>query len=89
MTEKTTLDARPSASVWPAGQYRADGRVRVDARIVHGAPDGGFKLGAGKTEWFRDHEVGPEMVVVPGGSFTMGSREHEAGIMPTRGRSTR
>jgi formylglycine-generating enzyme required for sulfatase activity len=79
MTKKTTLDARPSAAVSPAGKYRADGRVRVDARTVHGAPGGWFKPGAGKTEWFRDYEAGPEMVVVPAGSFTMGSPEHEVG----------
>jgi hypothetical protein len=33
--------------------------------------------GAGKTEWFRDLDVGPEMVVVPAGSFVMGSPEFE------------
>jgi formylglycine-generating enzyme required for sulfatase activity len=33
--------------------------------------------GAGKTEWFKDLDVGPEMVVVPAGSFTMGSPENE------------
>src|SRR5262245_24236758 len=27
--------------------------------------DGWFKPGAGKTEWFKDLDVGPEMVVVP------------------------
>jgi formylglycine-generating enzyme required for sulfatase activity len=29
--------------------------------------------GTGKTEWFKDIDVGPELVVVPAGSFTMGS----------------
>lgn len=51
----------------------ADGRIMVNAAIVEGAPDGWFKPGAGKTEWFKDHAHGPEMVVVPAGSFTMGS----------------
>ncbi|MGH6814971.1 MAG: SUMF1/EgtB/PvdO family nonheme iron enzyme, partial [Hyphomicrobiaceae bacterium] len=33
--------------------------------------------GSGKTEWFKDIEVGPEMVVVPAGEFSMGSPENE------------
>lgn len=53
-------------------RYRAEGRVKIDARIIHGAPDGWFKPGAGTTEWFKDHDMGPEMVVVPAGSFMIG-----------------
>jgi formylglycine-generating enzyme required for sulfatase activity len=49
----------------------------VDAKIIHGAPDGWFKPGAGKDEWFKDLDIGPEMVVVPAGSFTMGSSPSE------------
>ncbi len=55
----------------------AEGRIKVDTKIVHGAPDGWFKPGAGKQEWFKDHEHGPEMVVVPAGSYTMGSPANE------------
>jgi formylglycine-generating enzyme required for sulfatase activity len=58
-------------------RYRAEGRIKVDARIVHGPPDGWFNPGAGKSEWFKDIDIGPEMVVVPAGSFTMGSPESE------------
>jgi formylglycine-generating enzyme required for sulfatase activity len=36
-----------------------------------------FKPGAGRTEWFKDCPTCPEMVVVPAGSFTMGSPEIE------------
>ena len=36
-----------------------------------------FKPGAGKTEWFKDCSTCPEMVVVPAGRFTMGSRANE------------
>ena len=57
--------------------YRAKGRIKVDATIVHGAPDGWFLPGNGKAEWFKDHEMGPEMVVVPAGKFIMGSPDTE------------
>ena len=58
-------------------RYRAEGRIKVDATIVHGAPDGRFLPGNGKAEWFKDHEMGPEMVVVPAGKFIMGSPDTE------------
>lgn len=32
-----------------------------------------FLPGAGKAEWFKDVDFGPEMVVVPSGTFVMGS----------------
>jgi formylglycine-generating enzyme required for sulfatase activity len=58
-------------------ELRAQGRVKVDAPIVHGAPDGWFMPGAGKQEWFKDHGLGPEMLVVPAGEFIMGSSPSE------------
>jgi formylglycine-generating enzyme required for sulfatase activity len=57
--------------------YKAEGRIKVDAGIFHGAPKGWFKPGAGKIEWFKDIEIGPEMVVIPAGEFTMGSNDFE------------
>jgi formylglycine-generating enzyme required for sulfatase activity len=36
-----------------------------------------FKPGSGRTEWFKDCAECPEMVVVPAGSFTMGSPANE------------
>jgi formylglycine-generating enzyme required for sulfatase activity len=38
-----------------------------------------FVPGVGKTEWFKDIDVGPEMVVVPAGGFIMGSPDSEEG----------
>jgi len=50
---------------------RAEGRVKVDAamfspRDSEAAQAGWLKPGGGKIEWFKDLDVGPEMVVVPG-----------------------
>jgi formylglycine-generating enzyme required for sulfatase activity len=58
-------------------RYRVEGRIRVDARIVHGAPEGWFLPGNGTVEWFQDQDGGPEMVVVPAGEFMMGSPASE------------
>ncbi|MGA2293376.1 SUMF1/EgtB/PvdO family nonheme iron enzyme [Bradyrhizobium sp.] len=44
---------------------KAEGRIKVDTGIVHVATGGWFKPGAGKVEWFKDIDTGPEMVVVP------------------------
>ncbi len=55
----------------------AEARIKVRNVIAHGAPEGRFLPGAGKTEWFQDAEDGPEMVIVPAGSFMMGSPETE------------
>jgi hypothetical protein len=63
-------------------RMRAEGRIRVDANIVHGAPQGWFKPGAGKTEWFKDHGHGPELVVVPAGEFSMGSTDYRSDEKP-------
>jgi formylglycine-generating enzyme required for sulfatase activity len=56
---------------------RAEGRVLVEAAIVQNAKGKWFLPGAGRAEWFKDHEAGPEMVVVPAGKFMMGSPDTE------------
>jgi len=76
LTETRLGDVRPKPEDrWAA--LRAEGRIEVATKFVHGAPDGWFKPGAGKSEWFRDHEHGPEMVIVPAGNFMMGSPASE------------
>jgi formylglycine-generating enzyme required for sulfatase activity len=56
---------------------RAEGRILVDVEIVRNANGKWFLPGAGWAEWFKDHEQGSEMVVVPAGSFIMGSPDDE------------
>ncbi|MFM9939437.1 MAG: SUMF1/EgtB/PvdO family nonheme iron enzyme [Hyphomicrobiaceae bacterium] len=46
-------------------RHKAEGRIKIAAKQVHGAPEGWFKPGSGKVEWFKDLDAGPEMVVVP------------------------
>lgn len=38
-----------------------------------------FSPGNGRLEWFKDLDVGPEMVIVPAGSFLMGAADDERG----------
>ena len=66
-------------------QRAEEGRQCQPAAIpVEVGPPGGSHVrllipGAGKTEWFKDLDIGPEMVVVPAGSFVMGSPVFEEG----------
>jgi formylglycine-generating enzyme required for sulfatase activity len=77
----TRTRALPSDPTPPASsqedRMRAEGRVLVDVAIARNANGKWFLPRAGKTEWFKDHEAGPEMVVVPAGNFEMGSPDDE------------
>jgi formylglycine-generating enzyme required for sulfatase activity len=53
------------------------GRIAIGAAIIHNPQGREFLPGAGKTESFKDCLGCPEMVVVPQGSFTMGSPKDE------------
>jgi formylglycine-generating enzyme required for sulfatase activity len=66
--------ARPAVRT-PAAISQNEGvrRIFIDAAIIHNANGKWFLPGAGRAEWFKDHETGPEMIVVPAGSFNMGS----------------
>ena len=59
-------------------RYRAEGRIKVTAAFAGPAGFKWFVPGAGKSEWFKDLDTGPEMVVVPAGSFLMGSPPDES-----------
>jgi formylglycine-generating enzyme required for sulfatase activity len=58
---------------------RRPGAIPVEVGLHGRSQQRYFLPGAGKSEWFKDHEHGPEMVVVPAGCFMMGSLEGERG----------
>lgn len=66
-----------SGSGKESGGTLASDRIPVDASILHNVSGNLFAPGSGRLEWFKDHESGPEMVVVPEGRVTMGSPETE------------
>ena len=72
-----SLQARRSTQQTAPAATSAEGRIKVDASFIHGAPDGWFLPGNGKAEWFKDHEHGPELVVVPAYEFSMGSTDYD------------
>ncbi len=74
--EHRKAEERRRAQEAVVARYRAEGRIKMDTQTVHMAPEGWFGPGAGKAEWFKDLDVGPEMVVVPAGSFRMGSDDY-------------
>ena len=67
-----------SAATSAAPAERPSGLVAIDAPFAHGAPAGKFSPGNGESEWFQDCAEGPRMVVLPAGSFMMGSQPDEA-----------
>ncbi len=64
-------------------------RPAANERVVNGAiealsvgpqalsPVCYFEAGGGRTDWFKDAEFSPEMVVVPAGHFTMGAGDDD------------
>jgi formylglycine-generating enzyme required for sulfatase activity len=70
--------AAPPRGASGTDRMRAEGRIEVDSNFIRGAPEGWFKPGAGTTECFKDHEHGPELVVVPAYEFSMGSTDYDS-----------
>ena len=77
LIKKLQLGVKPQPG--PAPIKSDDGRIKIDAATVHGAPDGRFLPGNGKSEWFKDHPLAPEMAIIPKGQFVMGSPAGEEG----------
>lgn len=77
--ERLIKKLRPGGKPQPVPVKSGDGRIETGAAIVHGVPDGRFLPGNGKSEWFKDHQLAPEMVVIPKGQFIMGSPADEEG----------
>jgi formylglycine-generating enzyme required for sulfatase activity len=76
--EQERIAREKAAAEQRAAKYAADGRIKVDGAIFSprdnvAAQDGWLKPGACKVEWFKDLDIGPEMVVVPGNpAFAIG-----------------
>ncbi len=77
-SEQERIAKEKAAAEQQAAKYVADGPIKVDAAIFsprdsEAAQAGWLKPGAGKIEWFKDLDIGPEMVVVPGNpAFAIG-----------------
>ncbi len=76
--ERIALLEKDADTTSRVSQYSSEGRIKVDARNVHGALGGRFKPGA-DSESFRDFDIAPELVVVSAGEFWMGPMEGEGG----------
>jgi formylglycine-generating enzyme required for sulfatase activity len=77
--ERLIKKLRLGAGAVPPGPPPDDGRIKIDAAMIIGAPQGRFLPGNGKAEWFKDHALAPEMVVIPKTErpFLMGSPPEE------------
>ena len=69
--QQVAVDAPPAKSPPPGRCDGVEVVVAKEKRCLHPA--------RGNTEWFKDCPTCPEMVVVPAGTFTMGSPEAEQG----------
>jgi formylglycine-generating enzyme required for sulfatase activity len=81
---QSSKEVEPQQQVWE-GQQRATATIRLEVGLPGKSETRLFVPGAGKAEWFKDLDAGPEMVVVPAGSFMMGSPESEAGRWTNEG----
>ncbi len=75
--EKARLAKEEAERQQRVARYKAEGRIEIGAPFSTNSHGRWFLPGAGKKEWFKDLEAGPEMVVVPAGRFMMGSPKDE------------
>ena len=80
LAERKAREAREQeARSRDEARKRAEGRIPVKVGLPGNEQTRWLKPGAGRTEWFKDCAECPEMVVVPAGSFLMGSPQSEVG----------
>ncbi len=77
IAERERLASEEAKRQQIVARFKAEGRMEIAAPFVTNPNGRWFLPGAGKTEWFKDIENGPEMVVAPAGKFMMGVPEDE------------
>lgn len=55
-----------------------EGRLKIGARIYENEKFPFFLPGAGRNEWFQDHEIASKMLVIPDGTMICGARAGES-----------
>jgi formylglycine-generating enzyme required for sulfatase activity len=70
--QQREAEARERAEV---ARRKAEGQIQLRSGVAPNEETRWLRPGAGKTEWFRDFAAAPEMVIVPAGTFLMGSRD--------------
>ena len=76
--EQERIAREKTAAEQQAAKFAADGRIKVGAAVFsprdnEAVQAGWLKPGAGKVEWFKDLDIAPELVVVPGNpAFAIG-----------------
>jgi formylglycine-generating enzyme required for sulfatase activity len=68
--QQREAEAREQAEV---ARRKAEGQIQLRSGVAPNEETRWLRPGVGKTEWFRDFAAAPEMVIVPAGTFLMGS----------------
>ena len=84
---KPGIDATLQPTALPTPER--EGRIKVNVRTIQAtsevAKSGWLLPGNGREEWFQDHPLGPQMVIVPAGEYVMGGPPGEEGRLDNEG----